>query len=336
VYGTSTLLSPLARRWRRSARLRRRALRGALALGALLLIALPPGSERIWHDVGLTLLVFAFTLPVWRAPEESLPDVLRLRELHRRICWRTSTGLVLAGTLALVANRWLLGRHTAGDTADAHTVAVWGVLLACLGAVPSLAENLLWRLWPGSVRRAAKIAEAMAKINRIRSAVRPVGPIGPPEPIQHQPAGPPSAGACATPAPRQPNRKHIVLRWDGHHLSVSDGLGATHPIPVAGRDGDERPVHAPTLRPIGEIVWLSHVLPGTANISGGTLLLIDAEGRRRGTLTGLPFRQADAAWVARHAGIAFTAYDLTFASRSYGELVNALYPRRGRAFELDG
>ena len=334
MYGTSTLLSPLARRWRRFARLRRRLSQGALAVAALLLIAIPPSSEKIWHDVGLSVLVFAITLPVWRAPEEGLPALVHLRELHRRICWRVSAGLVLTGTLALIANRWLVHQHTPGDAADARTVATWGTVLACLSLAPLLAERPLWRLWPEPMRREAAVGEAMTKLSRARYVSRRPVVAGLPEPVEHTPAGPTSAAACATPMPRHPNRQHTMLRWDGHRLSVSDVQGASHPIPVAGREGEDQPRYDRRLRPVSEIVWVNHAV-GDDN-SDGTMLLIDTEGHRCGILTALPFRRNDAAWVARSAGVAFTVYDLTFAGISYEELMNALYPTRGSVFKLHG
>ena len=343
MYGSSTVLTPLIRRWRRSAPLRRRLLTGVVALGGVLLIAVPPQSQRIWHDVGLSVLVFAVTLPVWRAPEEGLPVALRLRELHRRICRRCSTGLVLSGTLALIADRWLTARHTAGDAADARSIAVWGIVLACLGAVPLAAERLLWRLWPAQLRKAAKVAEVVDSISQKLYSVGRSGPAPNLEPVLVQPAGPPSAAACVTPVPRSRRPRRSELRWDGHHLIVHSPQGDTYPVPVAGRAGDGALPHAPRgLRPVSRMVWCRHAairasgVSGVSGVSGKTLLLLDDAGYRCGVVTDLYCSQNDAARVARAAGVAFTVYDLGFAGYWFEELMTALFPRKGKVFVVSG
>jgi len=333
VYGTATLLSPLVRRWRRFTRLRRRLLQGAVGAVGVLLIAVPPRAERIWHDVGLAVLVFAITLPVWRAPEESLPDPLRFRELHRRVCRRAATGLLLSGTLALIANRWLNDRQ---DSGGAHIVAGCGTLLACLSLVPVLLERPIWRLWPASLRQAAATAEVLGKISRNHPPDRDRTIAGLPNPVLHRPAGPPSASACATPGRKRSGTHPAVLRWDSHHLSISDGHGYVHPIPVAGREADAGLPHHPALRPVSEIVWCGHTALPAYGFSAATLLLLDADGRRCATLARPPFGRNDVAKVARAAGVAFTAHDLTFADGSYQELMSALFPARGKQFELYG
>ncbi|RAG87361.1 hypothetical protein DN069_02260 [Streptacidiphilus pinicola] len=61
-------------------------------------------QQKFWHDGSAPFLVLAATLPLWRAPEEGLPDALRLRDLHRRVCRRASVLLLLGACGALAFN----------------------------------------------------------------------------------------------------------------------------------------------------------------------------------------------------------------------------------------
>ncbi|QMU68020.1 hypothetical protein [Streptacidiphilus sp. P02-A3a] len=330
MYGTSTLLTPLKRRWRRFARLRALLLQGAVGLTGLLLITLPPAAERIWHDVGATVLLAAVTLRVWRAPEEGLPDPLRFRRLHRAVCWRVGTALLLGGTLALVANRWLLARHEGGG---AHTVAVLGGVSAGLGVLAAVVERPLWRLWPTPVRRAAATAEALEKISRNQPiTARPLA--GLPEPVLHRPAGTPSPHACSTFGRKRDAVGRVVLRWDGRHLIVVDRYGTAYEVPIPGQPRDLALAYDARLRPLGELVWCSYVWRPPYRVPRATLLLLDTDGRCFAELTGPRFGRQAAVAVARAAGVAFTAHDLSFAGVGWEELLKALYPRRGRVFRL--
>lgn len=331
MYGTSTLLSPLKRRWRRYARLRARLLQGAVVLGGLLLSILPPATAKIWHDVGLTVMLLGVTLPVWRAPEENLPDALRFRRLHRLICWRTGTGLLFLGTLALIGNRWLLARH---DSGSAGTVALLGTVAAGLGVLAAVVDGPLWQLWPAEVRQAAATAEALEKISRNQPITldRPLA--GLPKPALQRSTGAPSPHACSTFGRRRDAVGRVVLRWDGHHLIVTDRYGTSFEVPIPDRPRSTDLAFDVRLRALGELVWCSYAPQPQSRTHRSTLLMIDTDGNRFAELADPRFTRESVMTVSRAAGVPFRAYNLASAGSKYDELMNAMFPRKGRLFRL--
>ncbi|QMU75463.1 hypothetical protein GXW83_06595 [Streptacidiphilus sp. PB12-B1b] len=335
--GISTLLAAADRRRRRYARLGRVLPQLLVALPGVLLIAVPGSRLKVCHDLGLTLLVAALSLPVWRAPEAGLPDPLRFRERHRRVFWRIGAVLLAAATLCLAVDRRFDGRHALGS---AHAAADTGAALTCAALLVLLLERQVWRLWPGQLRRAAATAEVLRRISRRSLAAGGPMVTGLPEPELRQPAGEPSPTPCTTYGRKRRHRVDrsrpgmTVLRWDGRNLTLNN-TGVPVPLPM-GRPGEAPQADWAQVSPVAEVVWVGHRALPEYGQTKATLLLLDAEGRRSVHMSHVRFDRLSAAEVSAAAGIPFTAYDLTFAASWYDELVDALFPKARKSLDLYG
>ncbi|SEK49065.1 hypothetical protein [Streptacidiphilus jiangxiensis] len=326
--------------WGRVARVRRRRWRIAqllVALPCVPLLAYDANSHRpvatdadkFWHDASLPFLVLAVTLPLWRAPEEGLPDALRLRELHRRICRRAAVVLLLAASVTVSFDHWYTWH---GNPAAANAAGTVGLdLLALAPVVWLVLEPLLWTLWPAPVRRGVRVAqtaEALYRPRRRRSKSRSVivpepvpggitdfdadqGASGRPRPHLHEPARARSADRRTAPARGRQRHQEAYLHWDGAALTVCDGRGRVRTVPLAD-----------TAHPggVAELVWLS---------PRNQLLFLDRDGYRLGrTLGGLKTEPGTVSRVSVAAGLAFNAYQLSTWNETRAEQSALLFPRR--------
>ncbi|MEY9968639.1 hypothetical protein ABIA33_006723 [Streptacidiphilus sp. MAP12-16] len=335
----SVLAAGCERRWRRY---RWWLLQVLVGVPGVVLLAHRTGTpdsgplSKLWHDSSGVFFVLAATLRVWRAPEEGLPDPLRIRELHRKVFLRAGTVLLLGATLGLVADRYFTWQR---HDPTARTASLCAVLLLFASPVPPLLDPLVWRLWPEPLRRSVRVARAAEETGKAFPFANPLsfdpdrGAFGRPKPVYEHPGGKPSRTACSTRAKNRRKPGRSTLHWDGRRLAVSDPKGHTSTIPIAGRPAPSGPSD-PRLRPAAELVWLSH---GSRPYQsrGATLLLLDADGYRFLALTGMTFSANAAAQVARAAGLAFASYDLGYANETYSALLNRLFPRRGRVVTLN-
>ncbi len=267
------------RKW---ARWTRRGLQLALVVAGFVVFkpatddSLSAGTANLHFAEGLPIWLVAAMVPLWVAPEHGLAEPLRFRRRHRRVAWRIAFLVLFAASLALLANaywqyRWGValdgGHFDAADAATAHARVAGrvGLWLACLWPLPGLADPLVWRLWPETVRRAvrcARAAEALAEPTRAARAI-PLDPdrgrSGRPETALHEDreGGVPSPLECSAalseifrgrPWPHREDRSGprrapgtgavrpgVELRWDGSELTVLDRTGTTVPVPLAGR-----------------------------------------------------------------------------------------------------
>ncbi len=317
--------------------------------------------------LGVAVWAFAAMIPVWAGPEPGMPQLPRLRRLHRRTAWRLGFLGLFAASLALVGNTyWQVraertsyvhhpGRITAFE-GNAHDCAVLGLWLLCLCPLPVLVETPSWRLWPAPIRRGLRCARAAERLTGpFRSG--PAADFDPDQGAAGRPAarsprftgGPPSDRPCAASLSgggrRDGARSVVELRWDGSRLTLRRGVGEPVEIRVAGREtppGGGRPAGTGgTRRPVAELVWYSEPhkavrSPGGRWVTRETALtLLDAEGFRVGTVHGARREWSGVLAVARAAGLPFAAYDLGAVARSEPPRANALlFPRRGRQLRM--
>ena len=279
---------------------RRRLVRWLVQLALVivgLVVFLPATDDSVDADVsnihfavGLMVWLVAVMIPLWSAPEEGLPEPLRIRSRHRRIAWRIALLVLFAAAVALLGDAyWAWRADRVPDaapyarvlrfTADSHHSGRAGLWLVCLWPLPGLVEPLVWRLWPQSLRRAvrcARTAEALTEPTRFPLPVGfdpDRGATGRPEAaLWEEPAGPPQPDACAAPlsgggsesgpwperenlgpARGIPARTGAELRWDGSALTVSGKDGKPVAVPLAGRG--PLPGGAGVRRPVAELVW---------------------------------------------------------------------------------
>ncbi|WP_042424123.1 hypothetical protein [Streptacidiphilus anmyonensis] len=311
------------------------------ALPAVALLAYgmsaPPTAEGasspesvFWQDDALPFLLLAATLTLWRAPEEGLPDALRLRDLHRRVCRRAAVVLLFGACLALGVDHWYSWHP---DPAAASAAAGTGLALFWLALVPVLLEPALWPLWPAPIRRAvraARTAEALyrpaprQRLGGGQSVSYPApgaitdfdadpGASGRPRPFLHQAAGPRSSGRATAPSRARQRRQGSYLHWDGTKLIFDDGKGGPRAVALA----DAR--HA---EGVAELVWVT---------PRDLLFFVDRDGYRVGRpVSGLQVLPGSVGQVAAAAGLAFNAYELSSHAGTRGEQAGLLFPRRPR------
>ncbi len=348
----------------------RRLIVAALAVAGLVVFA-PATNENLDADVanlhfaaGVVIWAFAAMIPVWAAPDSALPQMRRLRRVHRRIAWRTGFLVLFASSFGLLGNAyWTLRAdrtsflHHPGLVeafqGDAHRAAVAGIWLVCLCPLPGLAEAPLWRLWPEPVRRGLRCARAADVLADYARGVLPGydpdrGAAGrPTTALYDHRGGRPSAEertaslsggkrGYAPPGPR--------LCWDGALLTLAEPGKPPLAVPLADRadapaGGAVR--GARLRRPVAEIVWFTerHRTVRSAPADWSTreicLVLLDARGFRVGTVRRVRDDWQPIASVARAAGVPFAAYDLGSALRDDRPRANTvLFPRRGRQLRL--
>jgi hypothetical protein len=350
-------------------RLRRRLVALGLVAASIVVVAGTQSggdadTENLWAAVSLFLFAAGATAGVWRRPRDDGYEPLRIRRWHRRIFWRVGVCALLLGLVALwFAGYWDWQADRAldhsfdlpgWDAAQRHAetfrqLAAW---LCGLAAVPVVLEPLLWRLWPRSLRRAARGAKVELELRRDRqfgthlklnpelgAAGRPGAFIAAkarepdPEPQRITPHGG-YRGWKGQALARW--REHAAIEWNGTALVCTDARGRPRTFPV--RAG---------ARPVAEIVWYTedsagiddaHVPGATSGplpVPGGSpqhVLLLDAAGRWIAKLPAVGFAPQAVAGVAKAAGLPFAAYDL-----GVGGTVSAaalLFPRAPRAVRI--
>lgn len=304
---------------------------------------------KLWHDSSLFFFVLAATLRVWRAPEKETAEVLRFRQLHRKTAWRAFTVLILAGTLALTADRWFTWK---GDDPTARTWSTLAVLLLWVAVAARLLEPLVWLLWPQELRgsvRLAELAEDAAKATA-RHAPRTLAPptvypdqgaFGRTHPTYQSRSNQPSptpqsvtarvADSSFSARSRSLRASPPVLHWDGLRLAWTDSHGRTHMIPVNGRPALKGSVDR-TLRPVADMVWLLH--DGARTGPSSLLVLLDDEGYRFLVLHTNQRSFGPSADLAEAVGVPFAAYRIACDAETFRTLLNSLFPHRGRVVEL--
>ncbi|WP_280726747.1 hypothetical protein [Kitasatospora sp. MAA4] len=277
--------------WRVLARYRMRIARAVVAGAGLVLAVRAPGPAGSGLRVVSVIVCFGLAagLHLLRVPEEGLPDALRLREWHRVVGRWGSVGLAVGGVLAFV---------------DASAGLAVGLFWCA--PLPRLAEQLVWRAWPGQVVRAARSAELAQEIAKARGLSRvPLdfdedsGAHGLPKPQSRQPGGLPSAKSVS-------NRS---LSWDGSRLHVLGHSDRGH------RDSSLEP---------REAVWVLASRAGEDG-SGGALLLLDASGYSLLTVHEMRCPLHSVGPVVRAAGLPFSVYDLG-TGRRRAQLIAELFP----------
>jgi hypothetical protein len=160
--------------------LRRRWSSLAFALAALLLIAtISPDATvdrgNAQATLALPFLLAAVTVRMWRRAASQAPEVLRIRWLHRLVCWRTALVCVYGALFALWVSSVL---NQAADDAD-FGAATWihetngsHLLRASMpwfliaAVVVVLLEPFAWLLWPAPLRRAVRDARMNSRLPR--------------------------------------------------------------------------------------------------------------------------------------------------------------------------
>ena len=345
----------LGRRLRYLRRYRWWALQVLVAVPGIVLVTHDTGAPdsshvaKLWHDASLFFFVLAATLRVWRAPEEGTVEVLRFRLLHRKIAWRAFTVLLLAGALALTADRWFTWK---GEDSTARGWSTVALVLFWLAVAARVLEPLVWLLWPKELRRSvrlARLAEDAAKITARHSprAVAPPtvfpdqGAFGRTHPTYQSHGGPPSpepqsvttrlADSSLSARSRRPRVSAPVLHWDGTRLAWTDGHGHTHMIPVEGRAALKGSVDR-GLRPVAEMVWLLQV--GARQGPSSLLVLLDDKGYRFLVLHANQRSFGPSADLAEAVGVPFAAYRIAGDAETFRTLLNSLFPHRGPVVEL--
>ena len=345
----------LGRRLRFLHRYRWWALQLLVAVPGVVLLTRDTGASdsshiaKLWHDSSLFFFALAATLRVWRAPEEGTADVLRFRLLHRKIAWRAFTVLLLAGALALTADRWFTWK---GDDPTARTWSTVAVLLFWLAVAARLLDPLVWQLWPRELRRSVRLAElaedaAKATARNAPRAVAPPmvfpdqGAFGRTHPSYQSRGGSPSptpqsvaarsADSSLPARSRGPRLSPPVLHWDGNRLAWSDSHGHTHMIPVEGRPPLKGKVDR-SLRPVAEMVWLLRA--GAGRGPSSLLVLLDDQGYRFLVLHTNQRSFGPCADLAEAVGLPFAAYRIAGDAETFRALFDSLFPRRGPVVEL--
>ncbi|MEY9842860.1 hypothetical protein [Streptacidiphilus sp. EB103A] len=269
------------RRWARVERWLPVPVLGALGAGAGV-VSVHTGFS---FDAALPVWVLAASWPVWRAPEEEVPDALRFRLQVRRAGWRVSVALVLAFSVA----------QALGTPVD------WVLALA---PVPVVLEPLLWPLWPRGLRRAvrsAQVYEELVAANRgqARDLVRNKRVVRRRRVLRHQPLARVRAEGTRR------NRRRALLREvrrtpGALAMGFDPDRGACgRPLPVRSSEPGAR--SGPPLRatPVRELLyqwraqdegerlerWLRYAV---VSWSGQDLLLTD--GRQRLVRAGLGWK----------------------------------------------
>ncbi|MBY8886297.1 hypothetical protein K7472_15695 [Streptomyces sp. PTM05] len=323
-------------------------------------VVFAPGTDEsldadianLWLAAALPVWWLALTLSLWRAPERGLPDVLRFRRRHRRVCWRLSALLLLGACLALLTNAYCTWKADSDVpltvweqysryASHAGTTGVW---LLCLSPLPGLLDPLVWRLWPAPLRHAvrrARAAEALASPGRYP---RPVpfdpdrGAVGRPEPLgEDDGRRGPSLIPVSVRLSRDSTSRGVELRWNGATLTLHHQGHDPVRLPVAPRD-DVLPGE-PLPRPVAEVVWYDEQHNAVATRTptpyhwrgrDTEVLFLDADGRRLGTVSRVLDDWQAVARVARAAGVPFAAYDLGYAAEDEPRAASRLFPRDGR------
>ncbi|MFC1436780.1 hypothetical protein ABUW04_00785 [Streptacidiphilus sp. N1-10] len=345
----------LGRRLRFLRRYRWWALQLLVAVPGIVLVTHDTGTAdsshvaKLWHDAALFFFVLAATLRVWRAPEEGTAEMLRFRLLHRKVAWRAFTVLLLAGSLALAADRWCTWKGD-GPAARGWSTAAW--VLVWLAVAARLLEPLVWLLWPQELRRGvklARLAEDAAKVtarHSTRAAIPPTvfadqGAFGRTRASYQSHGGPPSPEPQSVPAQlagtsysargRRLRASPPVLHWDGTRLAWSDAQGHTHMVPVAGRPALKGSVDR-GVRPVAEMVWLLHT--GARLGPSSLLVLLDDKGYRFLVLHTNQRSFGPCADLAEAVGVPFAAYRIAGDAQAFRTLLNSLFPHRGPVVEL--
>ncbi|PWI43310.1 hypothetical protein [Streptomyces sp. ICBB 8177] len=311
---------------------------------------------NLWLAAALPVWWLALTLPLWRAPERGLPDVLRLRRRHRRVCWRLSALMLLGACLALPANAYCTWKAYSGVPLTvweqygryASGAASTGVWLLCLSPLPGLLDPLVWRLWPAPLRHAvrrARAAEALASPGRYQwpmSFDPDRGAVGRPEPLGEDVGRRgPSRVPVSVRLSRGSSSRSVELRWDGAALTLHQKGRDPVRLPVASRDsvlpGE------PLTRPVAEIVWYDEQHDAVATRAptpyhwqrrDTEVLFLDADGRRLGSVSRVLDDWQAVARVAAAAAVPFAAYDLGYAAENEPRAAPRLFPRGGRQLRL--
>lgn len=319
--------------------------------------------ENLWLPLALALMTCGVTAWVWRRAEGGGFEALRWRRLHRRVLWRAATLSLLGGLAALwlVAFwNWRADNALGGfdlstwDGDNGHAAFFRGVSAWLSAVAPALflAEPIVWRLWPRSLRQAvrrAKTAEVLA--NRrygTHLMVDPaLGAAGRPEPTLAVKAGAPSRlPRAATPHGRQPADwttaeasewwQHAELAWDGSALVVTDGQRNARTFPAlttpvdAGSDDGSGPGR------VAELVWFTEETASWNILTWQReqVLLLDEGGRRIAELPAAGLTAEAVARIAEAAGLPFAAYDLGSARRDERPAHPMLFPRTRRTVKV--
>lgn len=321
---------------------------------------------NLWAEATLPLLLTAFTAHLWRknGPEDLPALAFRIR--HRRISWRISIVLLYGALIAMwVASYWYWRSDNAvSEEAASHCLSqvsafrhVQNWLLATV-LIPTLAEPLVWRLWPDSLRDAARRAKSAERsVKESSGAMRLVqggfsfelGAAGRPLPLMSSPAGtrsgePVTARPTAATALRLSKGelakldrwwRNGALSWDGTSLTVTDAHGAEWKVPlVEDADGAK----------VAEIVCYKERQRFGSSSPGANLgtklrslglLFLDERGRRIAQISAMGLAFEDVGRVAQAAGIPFAAYDLGGRSDDLPpRLSTRLFPKRRRMVKL--
>ncbi len=327
----------------------RRAVTGVLGATATVLVVIgaehhTAHAQHLWMASAVPFAVAAVGWPVWRAPEEGLPDALRLRERSRRIGLRATSVPGFGASVGLVVR---LGAHGA-LAHDSGVAALWAVALA---PVPVLAESALWGVAPRRLRlqvRTARLAEAVRDLNAENGRVSQLdfdpdrGYAGAPVPRRSiAPAGDPAAACEARPSQglatsmlglQLVSRAHRTwiqessLRWDGTTLTLTDGRRnvVTVRLDAAEQAGRGRLADRPV-----EMAWLHGQNVGEPG-SEIRILLLDSSSRRLLTMPGLGYLDTDVAQVATASGLRFSSHNWVGArfELPWRRLWMRVFPRR--------
>ncbi|MHA6760103.1 hypothetical protein [Streptacidiphilus sp. PAMC 29251] len=305
----------------------------------------PTGTLSLVSALPFWLL--ALSWPVWRAPASALPEGLRRRRRHRRICWRASIVLLFLSSFALITCAYWGWRRDHGpvlqaalysNTADlCGNVTLWLFLLA---PIPGLLDVPLWRLYPAPIRRSALLGameEALARPRRFRRTPedqRPApgydpdaGWLGRPrpvfarmpdplpgEPLTIRPVSPTRGRGIRSEARAEPRfpgwQEHGAISWDGRALFFTDARRRHLRVPI--EDAAEL-VQVAESREYGPL---------------DVLMLLDAQGKYLVKLPATGFRRHEVAALAAAAGLPFACYDLGSSDESGASLHLALFPAR--------
>ena len=318
---------------------------------------------NLWAEATLPLMLTAFTAHLWRRHRpEDLP-ALAFRIRHRRICWRISLVLLYCALIALwVASYWYwrssnavsdgAARHYLSQVSTFRHVQNW---LFATASIPTLVEPLAWRMWPYSLRDAARRAKSAERSVREHTAATnkfqggfdfELGAAGRPVPLMSSPAGEPSPESVII-RPSASNTRYLNTRelakidewwrngtvsWNGSALVVTDAHGAAWKAPTADEADSAQ---------VAEIVCYEERFSRSTYSNLGTklrssgLLFLNERGRRIAQISAVGLAIEDVGRVAKAAGIPFAAYDLGGRSDDLPpRLSTRLFPKHRRMVKL--